>query len=78
MIQIYRRDYIYTKDELINIMRSFDALGPWLNSSLKRRMASDSLKSNKDQWSDLSIILELNMISGSIQVEVESVSSSGC
>jgi hypothetical protein len=59
-------------------MRSFDALGPWLNSSLKRRMASDSLKSNKDQWSDLSIILELNMISGSIQVEVESVSSSGC
>jgi hypothetical protein len=41
-------------------------------------MASASLNSNKDQWSDLSIILELvNINSESIQVRVGLVSSSG-
>ena len=41
-------------------MRSFEALVPWFSSGSNRRMASDSLKSSKDQCSgDLSIILEL-------------------
>jgi hypothetical protein len=40
-------------------------------------MASASLNTNKDQWSDLSIILELaNINSESIQVRVGLVSSS--
>jgi hypothetical protein len=41
-------------------------------------MASASLNTDKDQWSDLSIILEFaNINSESIQVRVGLVSSSG-
>ena len=41
------------------MIRSLDALAPWLRSGCRLRIARDSLNSNSDQWSDLSITLQL-------------------
>jgi hypothetical protein len=42
---------------------SLEAFPPWLRSGFRLRIARDSLNSNKDQWSDLSIILQFLNIS---------------
>ena len=45
------------------MVASLDALAPWFSTGFLRRMARDSLNNSKDQWSDLSIILQLLKIS---------------
>jgi hypothetical protein len=42
---------------------SLEAFAPWLRSGFRLRIARDSLNSNRDQWSDLSIILQFLNIS---------------
>jgi hypothetical protein len=42
---------------------SLEAFAPWLRSGFRLRIARDSLNSNKDQWSDLSIIFQFLNIS---------------
>ena len=51
------------------IISSLEAIVPWLRLGFNLHIASDSLNSNKDQWSALSIILQLlKRKSGSIHV----------
>ena len=45
------------------MISSLEALAPWFSAGFLRRMARDSLSNSKDQWSDLSIILQLLKIS---------------
>ena len=45
------------------MISSLDALVPWLSSGFILRIARDSLYNSRDQWSDLSIILQLLYIS---------------
>ena len=45
------------------MISSLEALVPWFSTGFLRRMARDSLNNSKDQWSDLSIILQLLKIS---------------
>ena len=42
---------------------SLDALAPWFSVGFLRRVARDYLNNSKDQWSDLSITLQLLKIS---------------
>jgi hypothetical protein len=41
------------------MINSLDALALWFSSGFRLRIARDSLYNNRDQWSDLSIILQL-------------------
>ena len=51
------------------MISSLEALVPWFSSGfLLRRMARDSLNNSKDQWSDLSIILQLLKMSWVLSV----------
>ena len=45
------------------MISSLEALVLWFSTGFLRRMARDSLNNSKDQWSDLSIILQLLKIS---------------
>ena len=45
------------------MISSLEALAPWFKTGFLRRMARDSLNNSKDQWFDLSIILQLLKIS---------------
>ncbi len=45
------------------MISSLEAFAPWLRSSFRLRIARDSLNNNRDQWSDLSIILQFLNIS---------------
>ena len=41
------------------MISSLEAFAPWLRSGFRLRIARDSLNNNRDQWSDLSIILHI-------------------
>ncbi len=45
------------------MISSLEAFAPWLRSGFRLRIAGDSLNNNRDQWSDLSIILQFLNIS---------------
>ena len=53
-----------------NKISSFEALAPWFRIGFLRRMARDSLDNSKDQWSDLSITLQLLKISWVVFVQI--------
>jgi hypothetical protein len=42
---------------------SLEGFAPWLSSGFRLRIARDSLNNNRDQWSDVSIILQFLNIS---------------
>jgi hypothetical protein len=50
------------------MINSLEALAPWFSSGFRLRIARDSLYNNRDQWSDLSIILQLLKINWVILV----------
>ena len=45
------------------MISSLEAFAPWLRSGFRLRIARNSLNNNRDQWSDLSIILQFLNIS---------------
>ena len=61
------------------MISSLEALVPWLSSGFLLCIARNSLYNSRDQWSDLSIILQLSYIScvklGSIVLEESGVSA---
>ena len=45
------------------MISSLEALVPWFSAGFLCRIARDSLDDSKDQWSDLSIIVQLPAVS---------------
>ena len=52
------------------MISSLEALVPWFSSGFLCRVVRDSLNNSKDQWSDLSIILQLLKISCDMFVHI--------
>ena len=60
------------------MISSLEALVPWFSTGFLRRMARDSLNNSKDQWSDLSIILQLLKIRCDMFVHIGLNKSGDC
>ena len=52
------------------MISSLGDLVPWLSSGFLQCIARDSLYNSRDQWSDLSIILQLSYISSVLLVSI--------